>query len=825
MADYTDIIGGFFPDPTSRDWLTQYRKLLEYRLNECPVDRPITLYISQGGSGISGWGYTPDNPIVVGTAANLATFITGWIIGTGLPVNFRLQRGDLFGCSTTGIYITSGNVTISDYGDSSLHNPRITASVPYSLCAVSPVNTWTAHPSYAGSGVFWITVSTGVFGVPNWVLFGDTQESPYFFSKTSNADSVSYAPGRFYVATGHASGTVVYAKFFNNTGTVFDDNLDPKVRFAVGLTDGIHIDNAHNVRLENLNIDCWGVGAASNQGWGIKATINGTGNARQAVVVNNCEVYLTGSHAIGKLSNSNGGSLTVTNSRFGACRHFQNNNPDSGNGGVNMTAGVSFSNDGYQESIWDRYTIDYGALRDVVVSGNVGQALYNHTAGSPASGAALFIAMSGFVAGGTSYGINTPTTVNRCAVFNRNDLYRANGFVMSEEFEGGDGSNTSVTTADLGDSTNGRCVFVNCSYNFGILDFDQMFNSVDGVRGFFYNCKFNFDTRYTTRTVVGWQSSTQTDDHEYDFVNCRFDFVLASGQSWRWDLKNHNLTTNNFLNTRMYNCIQTSINASGLFPSTTADIGLVTGVPNAVSGGMANNAYYGVNTGRTAYYTSTQSPMVLSSFPTDGPILESNPLAKNGTRILPIKYNGQNLALAFDFDNNDRQGYNISIGPYDFTGVTQMPILNNPKSASLAANIGRTVIKTGQTYDVDAIKPSGSERVFDLTSNSQLLNPSTGRSWAMGSGTPINGDGTVIFNEAVAGGSLRDVTLTNIGPGQVYVGVNSTGLIVGSGAHLLGVGGSYASTDNDITYIWAKTVTGTGTIQGYGTYNRNYEAI
>ena len=100
--------------------------------------------------------------------------------------------------------------------------------------------------------------------------------------------------------------------------------------------------------------------------------------------------------------------------------------------------------------------------------------------------------------------------------------------------------------------------------------------------------------------------------------------------------------------------------------------------------------------------------------------------------------------------------------------------------------------------------------------NSQVMNGPQ-RSWAY---SGLVSTGTVIFNNAIEGGSLENLVVFNKGPGDVRIGLNSTDVTSTSGTILLSGSGSNISYGSTlISHVFAIPTAGSsGIIETQGLF-------
>lgn len=112
--DYVSLLGPL-PSPKTFDFFAYKNKLYSLRREYCNKPRAVTYYISTSGSDANN-GLTPSTPKATISAVNTL------IAASSGNIEFLFKRGDVWTTNTT-LTINQPNITLGDYGDSSLNKP------------------------------------------------------------------------------------------------------------------------------------------------------------------------------------------------------------------------------------------------------------------------------------------------------------------------------------------------------------------------------------------------------------------------------------------------------------------------------------------------------------------------------------------------------------------------------------------------------------------------------------------------------------------------------------------------------------------------------
>lgn len=334
------------PDPRTRAWLRWYRRLLNFRIEECDRPRSATYHVAASGNDANP-GTEAQAWRTLGRAQAALDASTG-----DLAILFR--RGDEF-ASASGLDVTRPNVTIGAYGAGA--KPLLHAFVNAASGGWSDAG---------GSGRWYRSFATP----PGWIRETANRLSPYrhradIASVTATPRSWTYdsATHTIHLHPGVGVNPNSPALAFEWSGDVNDDGV-----LVSG--DGCLIDG--------LRLDGWGcVAGAGYQKYGIRSGAQGT----NVLVARDCEAFYTGRHGMGVNPSTPGTAGGITTFLRCVTGYFN----DSGNLGVN--AFVSYNDPGGQETLFDSCEDRYAALPWTNFAGGSGltSSIYSHTGGANVS--------------------------------------------------------------------------------------------------------------------------------------------------------------------------------------------------------------------------------------------------------------------------------------------------------------------------------------------------------------------------------------------------------------------------------------------------------
>lgn len=350
---YTSAVGAP-PVCTKLAFRRWCKRLLNYRLAECPIARGTTYYFSTSGSD-SNDGLSPATPKQTVSAAN--TLIASLPSNANAAILFN--RGDKWTARTV-LTVAKNNITIGAYG---------TGARPVLSWWVSVANgSWTA--TAGRTNVYEASVSTQV------AAFRMRDDLEVGFVKCTSVADVEATNGSWYWDSG---ANKLYMKPYENTpgsGYVAASSAVFLYEYCVhNVGKGINA-SGNGIRIDNIKVD--GAGAQdtfnNDSNYGIYWTPS---SATDCCVVSECECYYSESHNIGTTTSGAGGILTIYNCRMGWMT--------STNSGAPGTLAISYAALGGNEAIFwgNSYCSAQVASKAVAYSTRVleGAAGYGHTSG------------------------------------------------------------------------------------------------------------------------------------------------------------------------------------------------------------------------------------------------------------------------------------------------------------------------------------------------------------------------------------------------------------------------------------------------------------
>lgn len=293
-ASVTSFPTGEPPSPLSAAWRPWFNTLVQHRLDEAPLARPVTFHFSQQGDDAAGDG-SPARPFR--TLAKAQAILDSGLHPAGLALLFR--RGDTWR-ETAGLRVARAAVTIADWGAGP--KPLLSAFQP-----VDPAG-WRPAPGLP---------STFVRDEPapvTWLRETDDHNRPY--ARVATPAAVSALPGSWH----WDPAGLLYVRPFPLAGAApfappTDPRTDAKPYQLVRPTGSGLLVTGDAARLENIAAEGWGMARFSpTQQHGIDIRVEG---GHRAVVVA-CESHYGSSHAMTHYAQQ-GGIVTFIDCRAGLC--------------------------------------------------------------------------------------------------------------------------------------------------------------------------------------------------------------------------------------------------------------------------------------------------------------------------------------------------------------------------------------------------------------------------------------------------------------------------------------------------------------------------
>ncbi|MDX2148699.1 MAG: hypothetical protein SFZ23_14395 [Planctomycetota bacterium] len=359
--------------PGTRAFLKRIDRLAAFRANELPILRSNLRFIAQSDDGNEfgggGDGLSPATPWRCRDMTDVSLLLASRV-ATGTSYLFR--KGDTFyarrGGDIQGVAVRVPSVTIGAYEDPA----RPSNLRPRLLGFAKPV----------GLGA-WRQIGPGVFerdepAAVHWVrarradadAVTGFRETPYY--RARSLDDVAFVTHSFFYGPGVLRVNVGVNA---SEGDVAHDLASLEECVASGY--GVFIDEAHDVRVDSLVIEGFGVDLP--QGGFTCVRISASGN--KTVLISNCDWGWSAYHGMLHLASlGSGGIVTLADCTFG---YHANRTTEFGGGG---DGAVSFALRGDNEFIAVRCASFGGGLRRMGEPGAdasaLGMPLYMHTGGN-----------------------------------------------------------------------------------------------------------------------------------------------------------------------------------------------------------------------------------------------------------------------------------------------------------------------------------------------------------------------------------------------------------------------------------------------------------
>ncbi len=313
-------LAGQPPSPLKTAWFDWANDLRQRRLDRVPTDRSSTFYFAQNGSDETGLG-SIDQPWKSLAKANELLLI--------YPIDLRLRfrRGDVWR-ETTTLRVYSDGITVDDYGDANLAKPLFTRFQPVAA------NDWSGLPN----GVYRTSGLTSV----GWLREAANGFANIYYRAASLAEVEMRLYSWWYDETGSDPASAGQPTLYVNANGS-PANIVGGLEVAPGDGQGWYVTGDNN-RLQNLRLE--GQGMAQNGfGYGLQIVHR---DQYWEFVGQNLEVYYTGYHSVGHISQYQGSTSVVTlvDIKAGFCTNrFGNGGPGSGD----VTVFVSYADWGGNE--------------------------------------------------------------------------------------------------------------------------------------------------------------------------------------------------------------------------------------------------------------------------------------------------------------------------------------------------------------------------------------------------------------------------------------------------------------------------------------------
>lgn len=615
-TSYINIPGvGPVPDPLSLEFKTWRDNLINYRLNEIPLERTTTYYVN------------PD----FGNDANPGTEAAPWQTRGKARTEVAASAGDVRVRFAVGYYyrdnsnwlITKPNITIDSYVPTSF--PIVSPATPPLFLAFDKVYTSGSGAWTNFSGDVWSAISATTV---EWVIQADDRDGLLYgvFSRQNSTANVQANPRSFY----YSAGTL-----YINVGA----GLDPNNYTIEGVT-----------RNSNYGI-CLGAGADGGRidniwayGYGMDGSATGNnivGIADQlknleTCLVTNCRSLYATSHAMVHILSgpTNGGGIGT----YAFC--------EAGYNMYNAAAETifnSYSYEGDQETIFHQCEAIFGTLpsNDWWTNGvgdqKRGIAHYCHTNGSAGQevGLVIFnqisIANNPFGCRNNGHGGDGP--VISAGTLSAGRVFIIEGTMPDDpEYQGVQWGNNTIS--------------INCRYNLKIANSTaQCFLASRPLNTYFINCIFDIDGSLQSTSPFGIYNSTSL-DNVMCLYNCSM-LMSTYNVTFAWDRDTYTGGTNSSPNGLMKSCLFQFSGGSG-----SHYVGF-----NNVAANQRYNAYFGAsNVVGIRGYDQDPAPVVLAT---------ALPVMPTSEQFMYLAFKGD-PAIGLEYDFNWRPRPPIpSIGPIE----------------------------------------------------------------------------------------------------------------------------------------------------------------
>lgn len=534
MASTYTVLVGAPPAANKLAWQNWYYRLLQARLDACPLAQTTTYYFAENGNDTTGSG--------TAAAPYRTTAKAQTLLASG--VRCRFKRGDVIEEAAWATTIpftfasTISGATVDDWSDAA------TQFKPAPL-----FNNFRTKYNSAG----WALAAGNRYTRAEATLtVGDIRRQDrrldVVYTRVTSSALCESTSNSWY----HDGATLHLNLAGTNPNTL---NLEACPRGTVW---GVYVNGADKIRLQNLRFDGFGL-TWLEAAYGVHV---GTVSGKEAVLVN-VEVYRTGYHAIGHLgvSTTGDGIATFIGCKAGYCAAF----------GV-PTVYISHSVGGGHETIFHDCEATYGALPDSTwypASSRYGQSIYAHSSGT----IGLVIAYDCLVAN-NAFGAAESCTFNNLPTATTLEAVR--GFVVGERTPG-------FQTVGYYNVCLANMAKVNCYYE---LKPDSLSNQClmnAQCSGWIINTTYLIDA--ANQTASDFALYNPAAPHSPQFWHCHLE-AFNNNASWGSLIPWKDPATD-APNARMFNSI---FQARGSFPAGCK--------PNFVnsSANIGGNAYFGMLT-------------------------------------------------------------------------------------------------------------------------------------------------------------------------------------------------------------------------------------
>jgi len=620
---YLHIPGVGVPPSPLDIGIRQWRdNLIQYRLNEIPLTRSTTYYVSSSGDDLN----PGTEPLPWRTRAKAITEVAA----SSGDVAVLFSVGDIWKESGSWT-ITKPNVTVGSYEPTSYPFPYPADKPIFSAFTLAYSSGWTLT-----SGDVYQRVEASFV---EWIIYAnDRLASP--FSRQNSVVNCQANPKSFW----YDSGTTT---LYINAGVGIDPNTLSLEGVPRNSSMGVCLGaGANGGRIDNIKTFGYGLDSSStgNNIVGIADQLKDLDTG----LITNCESYYNTSHSIVHIVSGPGNSGGI--STYAYCR--------AGYNIYNAAAETvfnSYSYEGDQETIFHECVAPYGTLptSDWWTAGSGDQKRgilhYAHTngGGGQVIGLIIFNACryedNPFGCINCGYAGNVPSMAS--------DPADCRAYVF-EELGPNPPNNNSIQWG-------GSVAYINCKFYCSRPNqTSQCYNATRPLYVYYLNCVIDIDLDFQTTTPFGLYNSTSTDNIMI-LYHCSI-MVRNCDVTWAFDRDTYTGGTNSSPNGQMKNCLYQTSGGTG-----TKYVGL-----NNVAANQRYNAYARVsNPADIRGYTNDPAPVVLSS--------AIDPLP-TGEEAYLVKFKGD-PAVGLQYDINwNRRGALPSIGPIEFDGESSFRLNIRP---------------------------------------------------------------------------------------------------------------------------------------------------
>ncbi|MDX2148436.1 MAG: hypothetical protein SFZ23_13030 [Planctomycetota bacterium] len=368
--------------PAKRAFLRRVDRLLTFRAGELPLMRTQVRHIAQDDAGSptggGGDGLTPANAWRCRDMSDVGALVSAFLASASASDTTILFRaGDVFWArnenTAQGIVIGVPHVSVGMYVDPlqpSGKRPKLLG-----FAKPEPIEAWTE----VAPGVFERASANPVHWVRGRLAGSDEHEgyrdTPYV--RERDAAAVLGTPHSFFFTSGTTGQPGVLRV---NVGLGAGAHELGTLEACVARGAGVTIASVHDVRLDRLIIEGWGVDDPAGGNGCIRTSIEGT----QTVLISGCDWGWSAYHGLLHSTPATGGILSLVDCAFG---YHVNRSTAEGGGG---DGAVSYAQLGGNEFYLVRCRSFGGGLSRVGVPGaegdQLGMPVYMHTLGSRAIG-------------------------------------------------------------------------------------------------------------------------------------------------------------------------------------------------------------------------------------------------------------------------------------------------------------------------------------------------------------------------------------------------------------------------------------------------------